>query len=215
MDILYLEALNTLGDHLGAAVWALLVFLVGLLLASPVVRLEVTSLLAFPRWFMKMARTYLGPTTSPLLLGLCIFGFNTVAIFVYMISGGLVVLPIVFCLFTGLNVGAALLMEAQASLGPPEAPEPPVEPTPPKPWVGLCGLFVIVVELSAFWLAIGMGLKLGHLMRQEFTWATFRAAAEPRVTAYLLVLAPALLISAIAETAAIKGALGKPEPGEG
>jgi stage II sporulation SpoM-like protein len=206
MGDLYSAAMKTLGEHLGPATWALGVFFVGFVLAFPVVRLEVTSLLALPRWFMRIARKHLGPGTNPTLLCLFIFAFNTSAILLYMISGGLVFLPMVFGLFTGLNVGAALLLEARE-------PEPddtaPIEPPHiPRAWVGLCGLFVVAVELSAFWLALGMGMKLGHLMRQEFTWQTFALESGPRLMAYFLVLTPALFVSAIAETAAIKGMLG-------
>ena len=56
-----------------------------------------------------------------------------------------------------------------------------------------------------------MGMKLGHLMRADFSLAGFVAAATPRTVAYVLILVPALGASALAETAAIKAMLGKAE----
>ena len=201
-----LEAsLQTLAEHIGLGAWAMVMFACGFLLAFPVVRLEVRSLLALPLWLYGLGKKYLTPELSPVFLFAFIFLFNTAAIFIYMISGGLVLLPIVFDIFTGLNVGVIMLKDAQQAMA--EAPSSPADMRPARAWVGFCCLFTVVVELSAFWLAIGMGMKLGRQMRAEFAWATFAECAQPRVLAYVLVLVPALALSAAAETAAVKAML--------
>jgi uncharacterized membrane protein SpoIIM required for sporulation len=210
MPDLLAQALHTLGDHVGPALWAMAVFACGFALAFPVVRFDVRSLLIFPAWLLRLAKKYLRPELSPAFLFAFIFAFNTVAIFAYMLSGAFVLLPLVFDLLTGLNVGAVMLIDAREALAERREgsePEPEGGPAPPRAWVGFCSLFVVVVELSAFWLAIGMGMKLGHYMRQDFTWATFLERARPRVLAYLTLIVPALAASALAETAAIKAML--------
>jgi len=203
-------ALQTLGAHAGAALWALGVFTCGFVLAFVVVRLDVASLLVLPRLLLRLARKYLRPDLNPVLLFAFIFGFNAAAIFCYMLSGGLVFLPIVFDLFTGLNVGAIMLIDAREpadEVAPRGADGPPM---PARAWVGFLSIFVVVAELGAFWLAIGMGMKLGHRMQADFSWATFVREAGPRVFAYVFVLVPILAMSAAAEAAVIKALLGKP-----
>jgi hypothetical protein len=196
---------RTLAGHVGAGVWAMVVFICGLLLALLVVRLDVHSLLALPLWLYRLGRKFLTPRVSPVLLFAFIFLFNATAIFVYMISGGLLILPIVFDLFTGLNVGVIMLRDAQDSME--DGRQPQADGHPPRAWIGFLCLFTVIVELSAFWLAIGMGITLGHVMRADFTWAAFAGAAEPRILAYLLVLVPALTLAAAAEAAAVSAML--------
>jgi hypothetical protein len=203
LDVLR-PAMETLGEHVGPAFWALAVFACGFGLAVAAVRLEVRSLLAFPLWLLRLAKRYLRPELSPVYLFAFIFLFNTLAIFCYMASGGLIWMPIVFDLLTGLNVGAVMLKESAPPGADDEAPEPV---QPPRAWVGFLGLFVVIAELSSFWLAIGMGMKLGHLMRSDFAWETYVRLLAPRATAYALVLVPALAAAALAETAAIKAML--------
>ncbi len=208
LDILA-AALRTLGAHVGAALWALGVFACGFILALAVVRLDVKSLLVLPQWLLRLARKYLSPDLNPALLFAFIFGFNTAAIFCYMLSGGLIFLPIVFDLFTGLNVGAIMLIDAHEPVDEPAPRGTHEPPMPARAWVGFLSMFVVVAELSAFWLAIGMGMKLGHRMQADFAWATFVREAGPRIFAYVFILVPALAASALAETLAIKAMLGR------
>jgi len=193
--------MRTLGGHVGPAFWAMGVFAFGFLLAFVVTRLDVGSLLAIPTLLFRFGKKYLTPRLSPVLLFAFIFLFNSIVIFIYMLSGGFVVLPIVFALFTGLNVGVILLLDAREAML--EPPDPPGEVAAPRAWVGFLCLFTVVVELSAFWLAIGMGMTLGNEMHEAFAWATFVKAAGPRVLAYGLVLVPALALSAAAEATAV------------
>ena len=209
-----LAALETLGEHVGAAVWGVAVFACGFLLAFPVVKLGIRSLLVFPMWLLRLARKYLKPEVNAVWLCAFIFAFNTVAIFCYMVSGGLVVLPIVFDLFTGLNIGVIMLKDAEETLVEPRD-DLPVTPRP-RAWIGFLSLFVVMAELTSFWLAIGMGIKLGHEMQADFGWATFVRALGPRMLAYAVILVPALAASAVAETAAIKGMMHRgPDEGGG
>ncbi len=214
MADMYEMSFRTLAEHTGAALWAMAVFACGFVLAFPVVQLRVRSLLVFPQWLLRVARKYLRPELSSILLFAFIFCFNTVAIFCYMVSGGLVFLPIVFGMLTGLNAGVVLLEDAREAAADPQ----PTAAAPARAWVGFCSLFVVVAELSSFWFAIGMGIRMGHLMRASFNWTTFEQALVPRALAYVLVIVPVLALSAAAETAAIKAMLRTEKggaPGEG
>ena len=200
-----LEALgaqfNTLAQHIGAASWAMAIFAFGFLLAIPVVRLDAPSLLLMPRWILRLGKKYVTRQTSPVLLFAFIFLFNAAAIFAYMISGGLVVLPIVFALFTGLNVGAVLLLDAREAMT--SEADDTRSSGPPRAWVGFCCLFTVIVEMAVFCLALGMGMRLGFEMHAAFGWETFAGAARPRALAFLILLVPALALAAVAETAAV------------
>jgi hypothetical protein len=203
---LYGNALTTVWGHRAAFGWAVVAFFCGALIAWPAVRYDVRSLLALPRRLMQLARSYLRPDSRPVPLFLFIFFFNAATSLVYVLSGGLVVLPVLLGIFAGLNVGAVLMLDArEASLVPPPDPEHAPEP---RAWVGLCNIFFVVVELAAIWLSIGMGISLGHAMRAEFTWSALESEAWPRLAAYGLVVVPALAASAVAETAAIKAMVG-------
>ena len=208
----YLMMFRTLWADAGAALWAMAIFAVGFALAFPVVRYEVKGLMALPQWMLGLARRHLRPETGPVTLCAFIFGFNSVAIFTYMISGGLVVLPAVFDLLTGLNVGAILLIDAQEPIDAPIAAGE--QSSGPRAWVGFLTLLVIGVELTSFWFSVGMGINLGRAMGGAFSWDGFAREAGPRVTAYILVIVPALLASAVAETAAIKAMMQGPAPGQ-
>lgn len=199
----YVELLKTLWGHAPLALLAMGVFLLGALLAAVVVRYEVRSLLALPKWMLGLARRHLTPQTSFVRLWAFIFGFNSIAIFVYMMSGGLVYLPLLFDLLTGLNVAAIVLLDSQEAADMPAEGEEEAA-AEPRAWVGFLTLAVIVLELGSFWFSVAMGIQLGREMQTDFTWEQFASAAQPRVLAYLLVIVPLLLVSALSETAVIK-----------
>jgi hypothetical protein len=195
-----LEApLQTLASHVGAGAWAMAAFFCGFPLAVLAVRHKVRGLLAMPLWIHRLGKKYLTRQLSPAFLFAFIFLFNTIAIFVYMVSGGLVILPVVCAVFTGLNVCVITLVAARESAEQEPRPNSP----PARAWVGFLSLFSMAIELPVFWLAVGMGIKLGRAMEAEFTWAAFVAAAEPRVIAYVLMLVPALALAALAEAISV------------
>lgn len=202
------ESLAVLGDHIGLGAIAALLFVAGLGTAVPVVSSGVRWLMVVPLWLFRWVLRLIGPSFPPLRTFLVIFGFNAVAIFLYMVSGALIVLPAAVAFLTGMNIGVAVLkageVAPQMAALPADAAEAG-EPPGGGLWVGVCSLAVLLLELPSFWLSVGMGIGLGRGLSHSYTLANLRTLLAPRAAAYASLIIPALLISALAETAAIRG----------
>lgn len=206
------SSLGVLADHVGLGVVAAGLFVAGLATAGPVVRRECRALMGFPLWMMRVALRLMGPTFPPLRVFALIFAFNSVAIFLYMASGVLIVVPAAMAFLTGLNIGVVVLkarqlelpgLDAAAEAQPADGPEAPAAPR----WVDLCGLAVLALELPSFWISVGMGIGMARKLTEpgQFTSEMIRHLFTERAHAYWMIVAPVLLVSAIAETAAIRG----------
>lgn len=190
---------------------AAVLFFVGVLGAAVVVKDDDSLLVRANEWIVRQLLRAFGKGSSARIAAV-IFALNGCAIFVYMMSGGLVVLPWVFALLTGLNVGLSTMRmrsEALASRFAEFAEEYPEE------LVKLCGVLVLLLELPCFWVSIGMGMRLGFDMTRSFTWGQFERLSQQRVEAYLAVVLPLLAISAVCEAIAIKGASSAQPPEDG
>ena len=200
-----------LRDHLSLGVIAALLFAAGLGTSVPAVRRDVRWLTAFPLWVIRQVMRLIGPSFPPVRVFLVIFCFNSVAIFLYMASGVLIVVPAAIAFLTGVNIGVILLKAGDVEL--PSGERPLVDAMAADreadagPLVGLCSLAVIVIELPCFWISVGMGIGLAHELTRagQYTFAGMGTALEPRVAAYVCIIIPALFLSALAETAAIRG----------
>jgi uncharacterized membrane protein SpoIIM required for sporulation len=64
-----------------------------------------------------------------------------------------------------------------------------------------------MLELPCFWLSVGMGIGLGRALSVPgaYNAANIRQQLAPRIDAYWMIIVPILLVSAIAETIAIRG----------
>lgn len=216
-----IESLGILQDHLWLTLVASLLFAAGLATSIPVVRHDVRWLMAFPLWIVRQVMRIIAPSFPPVRVFLVIFCFNTVAIFLYMVSGVLIIVPAAVAFMTGVNIGVIVLRAGEVVLPSGERPlagamshEEHVEV---EPWVSLCGLAVVVLELPSFWVSVGMGIQLGRMLSgpMAYTMANVQKLLAPRVLAYCTVIVPILLVSAIAETAAIRGHLRAMSPGGG
>lgn len=216
------SSLTVLGDHVGLGAVAALLFVAGVGTAVPVVRNDVRWLMALPLWLFRQVLRLIGPRFPPVRTFLVIFLFNGIAIFAYMMSGVLVVLPAVVAFLTGLNIGVAVLKAQELAL-------PLAEPSAASAsggaaasdgglWVGVCSVAVLFLELPSFWVSVGMGIGLGRALTASggYALANLRGLLVPRVGAYVSVVLPVLFVSALAETAAIRGHLrgapAAPEP---
>lgn len=207
----FASSLQVLADHVGLGAVAAGLFVAGMATATPVVRHDYRSLMAFPLWLVRLAMRIMGPRLPPLRVFTLIFTFNSVAILLYMLSGVLVVVPAAMAFLTGLNIGVVTLKARELELpgvvlavqGPEEASQDASVPR----WVNWCGLLVLALELPSFWLSVGMGIGMARKLTAagHYTVEMMRALAAERIQAYWMIILPALFISAIAETAAIRG----------
>jgi hypothetical protein len=136
---------------------------------------------------------------------LVIFLFNSIAIFLYMGSGVLIVVPAAVAFLTGLNIGVIVLRSQEIGLPGGSDSSDPSEPIETPSWVGVCGMAVVALELPCFWLSMAMGIRMGQALSHGYTAARVGELFVPRATAYVAVIVPVLFISALAETAAIRG----------
>ena len=206
-----IASLQLLYQHLGHGLVAALLFAAGLGTSIAVVRGNVRWLMALPLWVVRQVLRIIGPGFPALRVFLVIFCFNSVAIFLYMASGVLVVVPALVAFLTGVNIGVIMLKAGEVELPSGERPlaltMQPDDDVDVAPWVSLCSLAVLVLELPSFWLSVGMGIGMGRALTQagHYTLANMDSLLAERATAYVCIIIPALFLSAIAETAAIRG----------
>ena len=182
---------------------ALLLFVVGLFAGAAVARLGLTAVarpaLVTFRWVLRL----IGRAPSIARMALVIWLFNSTAILLYMSSGALHrLLPMVFCVWTGLNIAAIVGLARTGKIPAREMGRREDQWTPPRTLAGVCGLAVLVLELGTFWTAIAMGISAGQAIQQG---ANRLDALIPRAEAYVTLLVPVLLLSAWCESIAIRG----------
>ncbi len=190
-------------QHFALACGAALLFLVGLLLALPAVRSGSALLTWLPLRLFRMVLRLLGEGPGLPRLCLFIFGFNGTAMLLYMASGFRPAIPAAVSVLTGYNIAVILFLAGERRDLGDLAISPAARWTPPRWLAGLCGLAVLVVELPCFWYSVALGIGLGL----EITSGRmdYLQGISPRLHAYLRVLLPALLISAVCESIAIRG----------
>lgn len=193
--------------HLRPALHAAILFAVGLLIAVPVTRYRLTFLAWPALQVLRLVMWLMGERPSLLRVAAIIWLFNSDAMLIYMASGFHPMLPKVFALWTGLNIGVVMArMSADddsvfGGLGQ----VAPGQWLPPKGLALGCGVLVLMLELPCFWYALGMGMSMGW---QVQAGGGYLASLGPRATAYLCLIVPTLLVSAIAESIAIRAAAG-------
>lgn len=195
-------------EHQKPALYAAVLFAVGLFLSWPVIHFRMRALAALPLAVFRGVLRSLGPAPSIAGMAAVIFGFNAVVIFVDMALGFHPLLPKVLCIWTGMNVGIVAGMGDEAGLAYPR-PAADGRWRPPRPLVWACAVAVLLLELPCFWLSIAMGITLGHAVQSSDS--TYSAALAVRAQAYWTVIAPLLACSALAEAVAVRGAPPRPE----
>ncbi len=208
----FYSSARLLVDHMWLGVAAAALFVAGLATAGPVVRHDYRALMAFPLWLVKRVMRIIGPGMHAVRIFLVIFLFNSVAIYLYMASGVLIVLPAAMAFLTGLNIGVVVLKGRESALAAVvEAPRDPSVP-PPAPagiprWVDFCGMAVLALELPSFWISVGLGIGMARKLSAagQYTLGNVNSLLAERTHAYWMIILPALFLSALAETAAIRG----------
>ncbi len=222
----YARAFEVMGQHLTLAFYAALVFVMGFGSAFVVVKGQLRFLMRFPLWFAAKVDELLRSQAPFVRVFLVIFLFNSAAMFLYMLSGVVDMAPGVIDFLTGMNIGIVFLGK------PAPAPEETAAPDweewelrerddAARPSDGLTDAataapgrrhllillgFVVVtaLELPCLWMSIAMGIGLCHFAQPEGVICLFSEEIAVRAQAYMLVIVPALAISAFAETMSVK-----------
>jgi len=191
-----------LAQHFWPACEAALLFLLGALLAWPLLKTAPGLLSWFPRLVLGLVRKLIGARPGIGRMTVVIWGFNGTAMFLYMAAGFRPWLPEAVAVLTGFNIAAVMLWTA----GGGEILEEPAAGdgwVPGKALAGLCGLTVLLLELPCFWYAVGMGIRLGREVASGSV--PYGQGLCIRAQAYAVVILPALLVSALCEAVAIRG----------
>ncbi len=195
-------------QHFRLATHAALLFGVGLFVAWPVIRYGLRALVRPAEEVLRLVTRLMGPTPSVPRMAAVIFGYNVMAIFAYMASGFHRLLPMVFAIWTGFNIAVLVGVTQREEDFMESFRRAPGQWAPPPHVTAVCGVLVLMLELPSFWFSIAMGISMGHAVQAGQSYVGELAV---RSHAYLTVVAPLLLVSAIVEAIAIRGS--SPPPG--
>jgi len=130
----FVESAAFVGGHFSLAGVVAVIFFLGFASAWVVVRYDLRLLIRFPLWFVSRITRVVAARPHTWFAFVLIFGFNGVAMFVYMLSGVFPLLPAAVAFLTGMNIAIVLLkgedverMLQRAATGPRGAE--PVEST--------------------------------------------------------------------------------------
>ncbi len=192
-------------EHSPQAAQAALLFAVGVFLSWPVVRLRLRGVAVLPLALLRTVVRLIGPDPSVVRMAGVIWLFNSVAMFVDLAAGFHPFVPALLCLWTGLNIGVVIGMApremAMLAAGHPG----PGRWTSPPAVARLCGLLVLLLELPCLFYTVAMGISMGALVQSGTLH--YLPALAVRGRAFACVIVPLLLVSAIAEAVAMRGAV--------
>jgi uncharacterized membrane protein SpoIIM required for sporulation len=151
-------------------------FCVGVVLSSLVVKKNLKVFLWYPLWIWNLVKKHLSSDDSFLKIFFTIFLSNSLSLFVNVISGFLIILPFILAVLLGMNIGIIIL-----------------EQTKRLNFIVLFLNPVSVFEFPAAWISLSLGMKIGILSYSaNIFWA------------YTFIVIPLLIISGITETVMIK-----------
>jgi len=201
-------SLGVINNNIYFTWFAMLLFFSGFCSSYLVDRLDIKLLKKFPEWFLSIMARYVNSETSFIGIFLVIFLFNSISIYIYMSSGIFVVLPFIIAFITGMNVGLTVFIPPRHMAGRYHVREL----TGPLQIIRFLffSTAVLVLEVTVFSLALGMGMSFGveamYLpSAAEFSSPILIDLLAARSQAYLLVCVPLLAVSAYMEANIIKG----------
>ncbi len=189
---------------------ALFLFVLGFGFSYFVEKFDLKAFKTFPIWFLGKIIRFANPSKPFLSIFLFIFLFNSIAICLYMLSGLLVVFPVLIAFLTGTNIGIIILYPLPDEVKGLNIYRPR-EAVSFGPFLALLTALVPLLELFAFCAAIAMGLEMAS---EIFVGCSSidcggyvrlaTALAIPRLRTYLILCVPPLFVSALAEARVIK-----------
>jgi len=165
-------------------------FVSGLLLSLWVVKKQLRFLCWYPDWIWKKSKDFLNKRPSLIKIFSLIFLLNASSLFCNLISGFGVILPALFAILLGMNVGIIAYQEGGIK--------------------ALLLMFIAphaIFELPAAWLSIALGIRLGLEMitpNANIRWIFYQ-----NLSLYLRVILPLLFIAALLESALVYFSINK------
>lgn len=205
----FLPNLQMIYEHWRMAMIQGGVFFIGIFSAGIVLKYRLSLLMRFPLWLIDRIMKFLSANANPYLIFMFIAAFNSIAILIYMSTGAISpILPTAICFLTGMNIGivagampyiivSTQKEQARKQITP---PEPREETKTAFVLRSIGAVLVASLELPALWFSIAMGATIEKTL---FNPAFTPAVLYERVSAYIMIIVPVLIISAAIETAVI------------
>ena len=169
---------------------AAVLFFLGVLAATIVVKKEINLLLWYPLWMWGIIKRHIDLGAPFLKLWAVIFSLNSVSLFCNLVSGLFIILPPLFSFLLGIHIAIISLKE-----------------------LGKVRLVLLILnpvsffELPAAWISLSLGMSLGReLYLSKYTKVLSLFGRE--LMGYLFLVLPLLAIAGFIEVSLIK-ALGR------
>jgi uncharacterized membrane protein SpoIIM required for sporulation len=163
-----------------------LLFFIGYALAPTVYFRNVKWLLAYPMWMFNKMDNWAEKKWNGYVLFLLLFSMNTFSLAVDLLSGWVIFLPVVFAVWTGMNVGVITYHTLHGEFYYASLINP-----------------VVFLELPAAFLAFSMALQMNLAQVSADASKTSNADFSQYIILFIITVLPLLFISGIVESALI------------
>ncbi|MCK6623411.1 MAG: hypothetical protein HUU32_22130 [Calditrichaceae bacterium] len=174
-----------------------LLFMIGIYAGPHAAEKEITLLLKYPRWMLRLMLRYFKPGYPIPVIFLLIFLLNNLSLFSSFVSGFLVIFPPLAAFLTGFNV-AVIMFEMMG-------------------WRGIWQILVNPVawlEFPASWISFSLGFRLAETQLARFHLPETLVLFRELWPVYLKYVGGLLLLAAALETLLIVITRRFPENGE-
>ena len=161
---------------------SILLFFVGYAIAPTAYYKKIKWLTAYPFFIIKLMDTFFKKKHQPLKIFFILFTLNTFSLFLNLISAWGILLPFIFVLYMGLNIGVVMYHSLEGKFY----------------YIGLLNP-VAILELPAAWLSITMAMQfsLQHFLNISFLPTI---GFLQYVDYFLYTIIPLLVLAGIIET---------------
>ena len=173
---------------------SVLLFFIGYALAPTAYYKKIRWLTAYPFWIIKLMDAFFRRKHHALKIFIIIFSLNTFSLFVNLLSAWGVILPYLFMVYMGINVGVVIYHSMEGHYY----------------YLGLLNP-VAILELPAAWLSIAMAIQfsLTHFLKiSALPYLSFSIY----IHYFLQTVIPLLLLAGIIETILISKTGPAPPP---
>ena len=164
-----------------------LLFCIGLILSYYIYKKQIKIFLFYPLWIWKLIKKYLKPESHFLKIFFMIFCLNSISLLGNLFSGFFIILPYIFAILLGINLGVILQKETGV--------------------LNFLTIFLNPVsffELPAAWISLSLGMKIALSLYPKFIFSHAIEIFIKSFNVYFFVIIPLLIISGIIETILIK-----------
>ncbi len=161
---------------------SILLFFVGYAIAPTAYYKKIKWLTAYPFFIIKLMDAFFKKKHHPLKVFFILFTLNTISLFLNLISAWGIILPLIFVLYMGLNIGVVMYHSLEGKFY----------------YIGLLNP-VAILELPAAWLSITMAMQfsLQHYLNISFLPTI---SFLQYVDYFIYTIIPLLLFAGIIET---------------